>query len=150
VSRIPTAPDQIRQLAMMMAETGLIEVEIEEKDSRIRVVRGVAASAAASAAVSAPPAPAVAATPAPPPPAAGPHPGAITSPMVGVAYLKPEPGAPDFVTAGQQVQAGDVVMLIEAMKTFNQIKAPRSGIVRQILVANSDPVEYGQELMIVE
>jgi len=147
VSRIPTAPDQIRQLAMMMAETGLIEVEIEEKDSRIRVVRGVAASAASSAAVSAP---AVAATPAPPPPAAGPHPGAITSPMVGVAYLKPEPGAPDFVTAGQQVQAGDVVMLIEAMKTFNQIKAPRSGIVRQILVANSDPVEYGQELMIVE
>jgi len=132
---------------MMMAETGLIEVEIEEKDSRIRVVRGVAASAASSAAVSAP---AVAATPAPPPPAAGPHPGAITSPMVGVAYLKPEPGAPDFVTAGQQVQAGDVVMLIEAMKTFNQIKAPRSGIVRQILVANSDPVEYGQELMIVE
>ena len=147
MSRIPTAPDQIRQLAMMMAETGLIEVEIEEKDSRIRVVRGVAASAASSAAVSAP---AVAATPAPPPPAAGPHPGAITSPMVGVAYLKPEPGAPDFVTAGQQVQAGDVVMLIEAMKTFNQIKAPRSGIVRQILVANSDPVEYGQELMIVE
>ena len=149
MSRIPTAPDQIRQLAMMMAETGLIEVEIEEKDSRIRVVRGVAVSAAANVTAAAP-APAAAAAPAPPPPAAGPHPGAITSPMVGVAYLKPEPGAPDFVTAGQQVQAGDVVMLIEAMKTFNQIKAPRSGIVRQILVANSDPVEYGQELMIVE
>jgi acetyl-CoA carboxylase biotin carboxyl carrier protein len=136
---------------MMMAETGLIEVEIEEKDSRIRVVRGVAVSAAANVTAAAPaPAPAAAAAPAPPPPAAGPHPGAITSPMVGVAYLKPEPGAPDFVTAGQQVQAGDVVMLIEAMKTFNQIKAPKSGVVRQILVANSDPVEYGQELMIVE
>ena len=78
------------------------------------------------------------------------HPGAITSPMVGVVYLAPEPGAPPFVTVGQQVAAGQTVLLIEAMKTFNQIKAPKAGTVTRILVQNGAPVEYGEVLMIVE
>jgi acetyl-CoA carboxylase biotin carboxyl carrier protein len=78
------------------------------------------------------------------------HPGAVSSPMVGVAYLSPEPGAAPFVTVGQQVVAGQTVLLIEAMKTFNQIKAPKSGTIARILVQNSAPVEFGEVLLIVE
>jgi len=78
------------------------------------------------------------------------HPGAVTSPMVGVAYLSPEPGAPSFVSVGQQVTAGQTLLLIEAMKTFNQIKAPKSGTVASILVQHSAPVEYGEVLIILE
>ena len=78
------------------------------------------------------------------------HPGAVVSPMVGVAYLSPEPGAPPFVTVGQSVVAGQTLLLIEAMKTFNQIKAPKDGTVARILVANSTPVEYGEVLLILE
>ncbi len=148
MTRIPTDPEQIRQLAAVMAETGLTEVEISDKDTRIRVVRGgavVSHAAVAAAPVSAP-APIIA-----PLPEHGPtHAGAITSPMVGVAFLAPEPGAANFVTAGQQVTAGQTVLLIEAMKTFNQIKAPRAGTVTKIVVQNSSPVEYGEVLMIVE
>ena len=78
------------------------------------------------------------------------HPGAVISPMVGVAYLSPEPGTPAFVTVGQAVTAGQTLLLIEAMKTFNQIKAPKAGTVTRILVANGTPVEYGEVLMILE
>ena len=78
------------------------------------------------------------------------HPGAVSSPMVGVAYLYPEPGAAPFVTVGQTVSAGQTLLLIEAMKTFNQIKAPKSGTVTRILVTNSTPVEYGEALLILE
>jgi acetyl-CoA carboxylase biotin carboxyl carrier protein len=78
------------------------------------------------------------------------HPGVILSPMVGVAYLSPEPGAPTFVTLGQAVAAGQTLLLIEAMKTFNQIKAPKSGTIARILIATGVPVEYGEPLMIVE
>jgi acetyl-CoA carboxylase biotin carboxyl carrier protein len=78
------------------------------------------------------------------------HPGAVMSPMVGVVYLAPEPGAPHFVTLGQSVAAGQTVLLIEAMKTFNQIRAPKAGTVDRILVANGTPVEYGEVLMILE
>jgi acetyl-CoA carboxylase biotin carboxyl carrier protein len=78
------------------------------------------------------------------------HPGAVISPMVGVAYLSPEPGSPPFVTVGQTVAAGQTLLLIEAMKTFNQIKAPKAGTVARVLVANSAPVEYGEVLMILE
>ena len=150
MNRIPTDPDSIRRLALIMAETGMTELELVDKDSRIRVVRGgavapVAFAAAVPAAVAAP----VAAA-APPPAADASHPGAITSPMVGVAYLSPEPGSPAFVTLGQQVTAGQTVLLIEAMKTFNQIKAPKAGTVSRILVENSSPVEFGEVLMIVD
>jgi acetyl-CoA carboxylase biotin carboxyl carrier protein len=149
MTRIPFDPDAIRALAAVLTETGLTEIEIAEKDSRIRVVR--AAPAAAPGFV----APAVAHTA--PVPAARPseaepgnHPGAVLSPMVSVVYLYPEPGAPPFVTVGQTVAAGQTLLLIEAMKTFNQIRAPKAGTVTRLLVANSTPVEYGEALLILE
>ncbi len=151
MTRIPIDPDSIRRLAAVLVETGLTEIEIAEKDSRIRVVRGAApgemvlAAAPAAVAAAAPAAPAPAAVDDP-----SSHPGAINSPMVGVAYLAPEPGAANFVVVGQQVAAGQTVLLIEAMKTFNQIKAPKAGTVTRILVENSAPVEYGEVLMILE
>jgi len=150
MSRVPMDPDAIRALAAILTETGLTEIEIAEKDSRIRVVRAPAvmeAFAAPRAAVAAAAAPA--AVPAAPAEAAA-HPGAVTSPMVGVAYLSPEPGAAPFVTAGQEVAAGQTLLLIEAMKTFNQIKAPKSGTVGRILVASGSPVEYGEVLMVLD
>ncbi len=152
MTRIPFDPDAIRMLAAVLTETGLTEIEIAEKDSRIRVVRGggMAAPAAAGypSAVHAPAAGLSAQASAEVELAA--HPGAVTSPMVGVAYLLPEPGAPPFVTVGQAVTAGQTLLLIEAMKTFNQIKAPRAGTVARVLTANGTPVEYGEVLMILE
>ena len=154
MTRIPTDPEQIRQLAAVMAENGLTEVELADKDTRIRVVRGgvppgmttqsstqpsVMMSEAASRHVAIPGADSGAN-----------HPGSVTSPMVGVAFLAPEPGAPNFVSPGQQVSIGQTLLLIEAMKTFNQIKATRAGTVTKIVVQNSTPVEYGELLMIVE
>ncbi len=145
MTRIPFDPDAIRALAAVLNETGLTEIEIAEKDSRIRVVR-----AAAPSAVAAPVAVAPAAATAPAVPDEASHPGAVVSPMVGVVYLAPEPGAPPFVTAGQSVTAGQTLLLIEAMKTFNQIRAPKDGTVARILIANSTPVEYGEVLLILE
>ncbi len=152
MTRIPIDPDSIRLLAAVLAETGLTEIEIEEKDSRIRVVRGtVQAAPVVVSATAAPAAPMTAAASAAAADAAtAAHPGAVTSPMVGVAYLASDPGTPPFVSVGQQVSAGQTLLLIEAMKTFNQIKAPKSGTVARILVQNSAPVEYGEVLMILE
>jgi len=151
MTRIPFDPDAIRALAAVLTETGLTEIEIAEKDNRIRVVR--AAPHGATIVQTAPPTPAALVTapgtPATEPEAAS-HPGAVLSPMVGVAYLYPEPGAPAFVTVGQSVVAGQTLLLIEAMKTFNQIKAPKAGTVTRILAANSTPVEYGEVLLILE
>ena len=147
MTRIPFDPDAIRALAAVLSETGLTEIEIAEKDSRIRVVRAAAAPAVTVAPATPPTAPAVLTTPAPD---EANHPGAVVSPMVGVAYLSPEPGAPPFITIGQNVVAGQTLLLIEAMKTFNQIKAPKAGTVARILVANSTPVEYGEVLLILE
>lgn len=145
MTRIPIDPDSIRALAAVLMETGLTEIEISDKDSRIRVVRSVAAAA---------PSPIAVATPPPAQPAAqneaATHVGAVVSPMVGVAYLAPEPGSPYFVSVGQQVVVGQTLLMIEAMKTFNQIKATKAGTVTRILVENSAPVEYGETLMIVE
>ena len=149
MTRIPFDPDAIRALAAVLAETGLTEIEIVEKDSRIRVVRAVAPMAAAVA-------PATIAAPASATPATSSvadeacHPGAVISPMVGVAYLSPEPGSPPFISVGQSVTAGQTLLLIEAMKTFNQIKAPKAGTIARILVANATPVEYGEVLLILE
>ena len=151
MTRIPTDPEQIRQLAAVMAENGLTEVELSDKETRVRVVRGgytVAPAQLIAAPADAAPRPAAAPAPAAEP--SGPHPGAVTSPMVGVAFLAPEPGAPNFVSVGQQVTVGQTLLLIEAMKTFNQIKATRAGTVTKIVVQNSSPVEYGETLMIVE
>ena len=154
MTRIPTDPEQIRQLAAVMAENGLTEVELADKDTRIRVVRGsIATGTAVQPSIS--PAVAAAESASRQGPMTGTdggasHPGSVTSPMVGVAFLAPEPGAPNFVSAGQQVSVGQTLLLIEAMKTFNQIKAPRAGVVTKIVVQNSTPVEYGELLMIVE
>ena len=148
MSRIPFDPEAIRALAAILRDTGLTEIEIAEGEGRIRLVRAPAVAAAALA-----PIPVAAAVPAPTPVVVtddAPHPGTVPSPMVGVAYLSAEPGAPPFVTPGQAVTLGQTVMLIEAMKTFNQIKAPRAGTVTRILVASGEPVEYAQPLLVIE
>ncbi|MBN8892755.1 MAG: acetyl-CoA carboxylase biotin carboxyl carrier protein subunit [Rhodospirillales bacterium 70-18] len=155
MTSVPFDPEAVRKLATILVDTGLTEIEIEGKEGRIRVVRAhapaathVTSQAAAPAAI-----PADVAAPLAAPAAAlddAHHPGAVLSPMVGVAYLASEPGAPPFVIPGQAVTAGQTLLLIEAMKTYNQIKAPRAGTVTRILVAPSDPVEYGQPLLILE
>jgi len=152
LTRIPIDPDTIRALAAVLVETGLTEIEIADKDSRIRVVRSAAPMVAPVAAAPLPHTPAAVTAPTQASAEAelAAHPGAVTSPMVGVAYLLPEPGSPPFVTVGQTVAAGQTLLLIEAMKTFNQIKAPKAGTVTRILVLTGSPVEYGQPLMIIE
>jgi acetyl-CoA carboxylase biotin carboxyl carrier protein len=148
-------PEAIRALAQILRDTDLTEIELVEKDSRIRVARNSSAVAPTWAPTTAQPvtaaAPVVAAVAEADPAAIDPkHPGLVTSPMVGVAYLAPEPGAAPFVTLGAKVTQGQTLLLIEAMKTFNQIKAPRAGTVTRILIEPGTPVEYGEPLMIVE
>jgi acetyl-CoA carboxylase biotin carboxyl carrier protein len=151
VNPIPTDPDSLRRLGQIMAETGMTELELVVKDARIKVVRGSAVAHTAFVAAAPVPATAQTAPIAPPTPATdAAHPGAIASPMVGVAYLSPEPGSSAFVAVGDHVEAGQTVLLIEAMKTFNQIKSPKAGTVSRILVENSAPVEFGEVLMIVD
>lgn len=159
-SSITFDPAAIRELAKILRETDLTEIELVENDSRIRVARVMPAQAVTTYATAPAPVAAAPAAMAPPPAAAAAptlsaefdpkHPGAVTSPMVGVAYLSPEPGAPAFVQVGSQVSAGQTLLLIEAMKTFNQIKAPKSGTVTRILIEPGTPVEYGEPLMLVE
>ncbi len=144
---IPSDPDAIRSLAHILRDTGLTEIEIVEGDTRVRLVRA-AAPVAGPVPLAAPPpllAPAAPAEPAPDTNA-----GAVPSPMVGIAYLSAEPGSAPFVVAGQAVAAGQTVLLIEAMKTFNQIKAPRAGTLARILVASGQPVEYDQPLFVID
>ena len=147
----PVDAAAIRALAEILVETGLTEIEIAEKDSRIRVVRAPASVVHAPVMAAAPVAVPVAVTSAAQ--AAedlAAHPGAVTSPRVGIAYLAPEPGSPVFVSPGQTVVAGQTLLLIEAMKTFNQIKAPKAGVLTRILVGSGVPVEYGEVLMVIE
>jgi len=145
-------PAAIRELAEILRETDLTEIELVESDSRIRVARQVTVQAVATVAAPQVAAP-VAAAPLPSaiaPEAEGPHPGTVTSPMVGVAYLAPEPGAAPFVTLGARVAQGQTLLLIEAMKTFNQIRAPKAGTVTRIMVEAGSPVEYGEPLLVIE
>ncbi len=149
---VPFDAESVRVLATILADTGLTEIEIEGKDGRIRVVRAAAPAApmpVLTAQVAAPAAAAVASAPAPADDPAN-HPGAVLSPMVGIAYLAPEPTATPFIVPGQVVVAGQTLLLIEAMKTFNQIKAPKAGTVTRILIATGTPVEYGEPLLILE
>ncbi len=147
-------PAAIRELAKILRETDLTEIELVEKDSRIRVARNFVVQAVANLPAAQPaaaPAPVAAVAPAVDPAVAdAAHPGAVTSPMVGVAYLSSEPGAAPFVTVGARVAQGQTLLLIEAMKTFNQIRAPKAGTVTRILIESGSPVEYGEPLMIVE
>ena len=140
--------EAIRELAKLLDETGLTEIAVERDGVSIRVARHSGGGLGrARAAKSAAPTP-VASTPLPVDPAQ--HPGVVASPMVGTAYLAPEPGARPFVEVGTLVKTGEPLMIIEAMKTMNQIPAPRPGTVIQILVDDGQPVEYGQPLMIIE
>jgi len=142
----------VRKLAEILEETHLGEIELADGERRIRVARPtVTVAAAAPVAMAAPLAAAGAAAPAAA--AAGDiakHPGLVKSPMVGTAYLAPEPGKPNFVAIGDKVTAGQTLLIIEAMKTFNPIKAPKAGTVTQVLVENAQPVEFGEPLMVVE
>ena len=138
----------IRELAELLGETGLTEIEIERKGLRLRVARQLSVAASVPAVTAAAPAAATAPTPASND--ASDHPGAVTSPMVGTAYRSPEPGASPFVDVGSKVQQGQTVLIVEAMKTMNHIPAPRAGTVAQILVADGQPVEYGEALMVIE
>jgi acetyl-CoA carboxylase biotin carboxyl carrier protein len=178
-SGIQFDPEAIRALAQILKDTDLSEIELVEKDSRIRVARvlhqpGMAggpyawppgmvpfapggvtspvdAAGGVGAQVLASAGPALASAVPPSADAVDPkHPGLIASPMVGVVYLAPEPGAAPFVTVGSRVAQGQTLLLIEAMKTFNQVRAPRAGTVSRILVEAGMPVEYGEPLMIVE
>jgi acetyl-CoA carboxylase biotin carboxyl carrier protein len=147
---IPFDPEAVRALATILADTGLTEIEIEGKEGRIRVVRAPPTVMAAPQTVAVAAAPVAAAIVQVAAEEAGKHPGAVLSPMVGVAYLAPEPGATPFITVGQVVTAGQTLLLIEAMKTFNQIKAPRAGTVTRILITPGSPVEYDEPLLILE
>jgi acetyl-CoA carboxylase biotin carboxyl carrier protein len=139
----------VRQLASLLDETGLTEIEYSVGERRIRVARGGAPTTLAVAA----PAPAALLASAAAAPAAvahADHPGAVKSPMVGTAYLAPQPGAAPFVKPGDPVTEGQVILIIEAMKVMNQIRSPRAGRVAEILVADGSPVEFGEALMILE
>src|SRR5271166_617531 len=142
----------IRELALLLDETSLTEIEIERAGLRVRVARNISIAAAT-------PAQAAAFLPsqaAPAPGAAAPasdianHPGVVPSPMVGTAYWSPEPGAKPFIEVGSKVSAGQTLLIIEAMKTMNQIPSPRAGTVTQILVEDGQPVEFGEPLVIIE
>jgi acetyl-CoA carboxylase biotin carboxyl carrier protein len=147
-----TSPEHelIRELAGLLNETGLTEIEIEKAGLKVRVARQVTMTAAVPAmqahgspAAAAVPAPAIVADPAR-------HPGCVKSPMVGSAYLSPEPGAPPFAEVGSRVTAGQTLLIIEAMKTMNHIPAPKAGIVTQVFIENGQPVEFGEPLVIIE
>jgi acetyl-CoA carboxylase biotin carboxyl carrier protein len=140
----------VRELAELLSETGLTEIEVEDDDRKIRVARS-APVAAAPALPAAPPAPAPAPAAAPAPsaePSAAPE-NAVKSPMVGTAYLAPEPGADNFVKVGDTVAPGDTLLIVEAMKVMNPIAADREGTVRALLVDNAQPVEFDQPLVVI-
>jgi acetyl-CoA carboxylase biotin carboxyl carrier protein len=139
----------IRELALLLDETSLTEIEIERAGLRVRVARNVTIAAAMPAAVAAAPAGAASAANAAGADLAN-HPGVVPSPMVGTAYWAPEPGAKPFIEVGTKVSAGQTLLIIEAMKTMNQIPSPRAGTVTQILVEDGQPVEFGEPLVIIE
>jgi acetyl-CoA carboxylase biotin carboxyl carrier protein len=141
----------IETLAELLQRTGLTEIELAEGDSRIRVARQPQPVVASVPTV----APSAPASPAASGEASGhgaaeEHPGAVRAPMVGTVYLTPEPGAPPFITNGAEVREGQTLLIIEAMKVMNPIRAARSGRIANLLVANGDPVEYGELLLIIE
>jgi len=148
-SAVP-AEDVVRSLAKLLDETGLTEIEIEEAGRRIRVARAVPAAPAIFVAPAAVAGPRVQPVAAERPTEPSEHPGVVLSPMVGSAYRSPEPGARPFVDIGTLVKVGDTLLIIEAMKTLNQIPAPRAGTVTQILFEDGQPVEFGESLMIIE
>lgn len=143
----------VRELALLLDETSLTEIEIERAGLRLRVARNISVAATMPVPVAhAAPVPVAATAAAPATTAAdmSKHPGAVTSPMVGTAYWAPEPGAKPFVEVGSKVSVGQTLLIIEAMKTMNQIPSTRAGTVTQILVEDGQPVEFGEPLVIIE
>ena len=141
-------PELVRELARLLEETGLSEIEFERDGQRVRVARQMQALVGPSRLASAADLPLLVPEAASIDPAK--HPGVVTSPMVGTAYVGPEPGSRPFVEVGSRVQTGDTLLIVEAMKTMNQIPSPRSGTVVQVLIADGQPVEFGEPLMIIE
>lgn len=145
-------PALVREIANLLSESDLTEIEVQHEDLRIRVVRApptvYATAPAQVAAAPAAAAPITVAAPVAADPAK--HPGVVPSPMVGTCYLGPEPGAKYFVDVGSVVKEGQTLVIVEAMKTMNAIPAPRAGTVTRILVENAQPVEYGEPLLIIE
>jgi acetyl-CoA carboxylase biotin carboxyl carrier protein len=154
MAKTPKTPivdrDLIRKLTELLDETGLTEIEIEQDGQRVRVARNAVAPTPAAPRVVAAPAPQSVAESVAAPIDPSKHPGVVTSPMVGTAYAAPEPGAKPFIEIGTQVKAGDTLLVVEAMKTMNQIPAPRAGSVIQILFEDGQPVEFGEPLVIIE
>lgn len=152
-TKSPIDPELVRELAQLLNETDLSEIEVEKGDLRVRVARTITATvqvpAAAPLVAAAPAVAAVAAAPSEAKATAA-HPGAVPSPMVGTAYRRPSPDAKPFVEIGSVVKAGERVLLVEAMKTFNDIVAPRAGTVVAIMVEDGQPVEYGEPLLVIE
>ncbi|HEY5793372.1 MAG TPA: acetyl-CoA carboxylase biotin carboxyl carrier protein [Bosea sp. (in: a-proteobacteria)] len=151
-TKSPIDPELVRELAQLLNETDLTEIEVEKGDLRVRVARTITATVqvpAAAPVLAAAPVAAAPAAPAEGKPAAA-HPGAVPSPMVGTAYRRPSPDAKPFVEVGSVVKAGERVLLVEAMKTFNDIVAPRAGKVIAIMVEDGQPVEYGEPLLVIE
>lgn len=158
-SRPQIDPKIVRELADILRDTELTEIEVEKADLKIRVAREIQAAPAAHYAPAPAPAPAPAAPSAPAPAAtsvpegkdaaAKPKAGATTSPMVGTAYLRPSPDADQFKKTGDTVKEGDTILLIEAMKTFNPITAPKSGTLTELMVEDAQPVEYGEALFVI-
>ena len=150
MAKVPKAPivdrELIRELTKLLEETGLTEIEIEQDGQRVRVARNTAAPAPRTLASA--PQPVAQSVAAPVDPSK--HPGVVISPMVGTAYAAPEPGAKPFIEIGTLVKAGDTLLVVEAMKTMNQIPAPRAGTVIQILFEDGQPVEFGEPLVIIE
>ncbi len=144
----PLEGELIRNLAAILEETGLSEIEIEKAGLRVRVARTLQMAGAVPVAAAASSAATAAA--APKPTDVSTHPGLVTSPMVGTAYIAPSPGAAPFVKVGDMVNEGQTILIVEAMKTMNQIPAPRAGRVTQIIISDGQPVEFGEPLMIIE
>jgi acetyl-CoA carboxylase biotin carboxyl carrier protein len=140
----------VRELAKLLKETGLTEIEIEHGDARIRVSRSGGLAAAGSVPAAAAPSPTTAEPiPAGTPSSSSPPAGAVPSPMVGTVYVAPEPGKPAFISVGKTVKEGDTLFIVEAMKTMNAITAPKAGTVKEINVADGTPVEFGQTLCVI-
>lgn len=146
----------VQELADILESAGLVELEYETEEVSIRLSRAssvaapVMTAAPVAAPAAAPAAPAASPAPSDAPVDAANHPGAVTSPMVGTAYLAPEPGASDFVKEGDNVKEGQTLLIIEAMKVMNPITAPKAGVVKSIIISNAQPVEYGEALVIIE
>ncbi len=159
MSKMLVDVEVIRKLADILTETGLTEIEVSEKDQHVRVVKNITINA--GSVTTAPVSVAPVSTPMSASAAVSSNenkqeedlsknPGAVLSPMIGVAYLTPEPSASPFVKIGDEVKSGQIIMLIEAMKTFNQIRAPKAGKLTRILVSSGEPVEYGEVLAVIE